>query len=65
MDIHSNIKSIGKTEKNVSSLKIKKMKKPRYLKNIKSSKPKESLKRCPMGGYCFNPVCLLTGCIEN
>ena len=41
------------------------MKKPRYLKNIKSSKPKESLKRCPMGGYCFNPVCLLTGCIEN
>lgn len=22
------------------------------------------IKRCPMGGHCFNPLCMF-GCIEN
>lgn len=24
----------------------------------------KKIKRCPMGGYCFNPLCLF-GCVED
>ena len=26
--------------------------------------PKAFIKRCPMGGSCANPVCMMFGCIE-
>lgn len=36
-------------------------KKLRIIKNYK----KQGFKRCPLGGYCINPVCLVFGCIEK
>lgn len=36
-------------------------KKLRILKYIK----KETFKRCPLGGHCINPICMLMGCIEK
>lgn len=42
-------------------MKMKKL--PRIIKNNKK-KSHQSFKRCPMGGYCFNPLCIF-GCIED
>jgi hypothetical protein len=25
----------------------------------------EFMKRCPLGGYCFNPICMIGGCQES
>lgn len=33
-------------------------------KNKEKSKQQGKIKRCPMGGQCFNPLCMF-GCIEN
>lgn len=36
---------------------------PRIIK-YKTKNPKKAFKRCPMGGMCFNPMCMF-GCIEH
>lgn len=37
------------------------MKKMRILKKV----VKNNFKRCPLGGYCINPICMALGCIET